>query len=55
MVAANKAILIRREISRDCPLIFNESLLEEIDKIPMKMRHAEAKFTLLHLSRQGTY
>ncbi|HQN94491.1 MAG TPA: monomeric [FeFe] hydrogenase [Prolixibacteraceae bacterium] len=39
MVAANKAILIRREIlERIARLIFNESLLEEIDKIPMKMR-----------------
>jgi [FeFe] hydrogenase (group B1/B3) len=39
MVATNKAMLIRREImERIAKLIFNETLLEEIDKIPLKMR-----------------
>ncbi|HNW51525.1 MAG TPA: monomeric [FeFe] hydrogenase [Prolixibacteraceae bacterium] len=39
MAVSNKAIQIRREIQeRIAQLIFNETLLDEIDKIPMKMR-----------------
>lgn len=39
MVAQNKAMHIRRDIQqRIVQLIFNETLLDEIDKIPMKMR-----------------
>lgn len=39
MAVSNKAIQIRREIlERIAQLIFNETLLDEIDKIPMKMR-----------------
>ena len=39
MVVQNKAMQIRREIQqRIVQLIFDENLLDEIDKIPMKMR-----------------
>ncbi len=39
MVAQNKAIQIRRELEeRIVRMIFDETLLDEIDKIPMKMR-----------------
>lgn len=39
MVAQNKAMQIRRDIQeRIVRLIFDETLLDEIDKIPMKMR-----------------
>lgn len=39
MVAQNKAMQIRRDIQqRIVQLIFDETLLDEIDKIPMKMR-----------------
>jgi [FeFe] hydrogenase (group B1/B3) len=39
MVAKNKAIQIRRELlERTARMIFNETLLEEIDQIPMAMR-----------------
>ena len=39
MVTPNKSILIRREIlERIAKLIFDETLLLEIDKIPLNMR-----------------